>query len=44
METIGSRIEALRLELGLKKSDIWQGAGLSSGIYSQWLNGQSLKG
>ena len=44
METIGQRIVRRRLELGLSKTDIWQGAGLSSGVYSQWMNGAKLSG
>lgn len=44
MKGIGQRIEQVRLELGLSKSDIWKPVGLSSGVYSQWLNGATLKG
>ena len=44
MKGIGQRIEQVRLELGLSKSDIWKPIGLSSGVYSQWLNGANLKG
>lgn len=44
MKGIGQRIEQVRLELGLSKSDIWKPTGLSSGVYSQWLNGTNLKG
>jgi phage repressor protein C with HTH and peptisase S24 domain len=44
MENIGTRIEALRIERGLTKSDIWKAAGLSSGAYSHWMNGGALKG
>jgi len=41
---IGQRIEEVRKELGLSKTEIWKPCGLSSGIYSQWLNGMELKG
>jgi phage repressor protein C with HTH and peptisase S24 domain len=44
METIGQRIEQVRVEKQLSKSDIWKGASLTSGVYSQWMNGQSLQG
>lgn len=44
MKTIGERIEYIRKEKKLSKTDVWKGAGLSSGVYSQWLNGQSLAG
>jgi SOS-response transcriptional repressor LexA len=42
--TIGHRIEQVRLEKGLSKTDVWKGAGRSSGVYAQWLAGGSLKG
>jgi SOS-response transcriptional repressor LexA len=41
---VGQRIEEMRLERGLSKTEIWKPAGLSSGIYAQWLNGSDLKG
>jgi len=41
---IGQRIDEVRIELGLSKTEIWKPCGLSSGIYSQWLNGMELKG
>jgi phage repressor protein C with HTH and peptisase S24 domain len=44
MNTLANRINAVRLELGLTKSDVWKSAGLSSGAYSHWMNGGSLKG
>lgn len=44
METVGKRIEKVRLEKGLSKTQIWKSAGLTSGIYSQWLNGMALSG
>lgn len=44
MYSIGQRIEEIRKQKGLSKTAIWKGAGLSSGVYSQWLNGQSLAG
>ena len=44
METLAMRIDERRKELGLKKTDIWKGAGLSSGAYAQWMNGSKLKG
>jgi phage repressor protein C with HTH and peptisase S24 domain len=44
MNTLALRINAVRLELGLTKSDVWKGAGLSSGAYSHWMNGGTLKG
>ena len=44
MNTLADRINAVRLELGLSKSDVWKGAGLSSGAYSHWMNGGTLKG
>lgn len=42
METIGQRIEQVRLKKGLTKTDIWKAAGLSSGVYKQWLDGGKL--
>lgn len=42
--TIGQRIEQVRLEKSLSKTAIWKGAGLTSGVYAQWLDGGSLKG
>jgi phage repressor protein C with HTH and peptisase S24 domain len=44
MTTLANRINTVRLELGLTKSDVWKGAGLSSGAYSHWMNGGTLKG
>jgi hypothetical protein len=44
MNTLANRINAVRLELGLSKSDVWKGAGLSSGAYTHWMNGGALKG
>ena len=44
MQTIGRRIEQLRIERGLKKTDVWKGAGVSSGAYSQWMSGGTVKG
>jgi len=44
MDSLAHRIEAVRTEKGLTKTDIWQGAGLSSGVYAQWMNGAALKG
>lgn len=44
MKTIGIRIEARRIELKLKKTNIWKGSGLTSGVYAQWMNGAGLKG
>ena len=41
---IGSRIELVRIELGFKKTQIWKAAGLTSGAYSQWMNGGDLSG
>jgi phage repressor protein C with HTH and peptisase S24 domain len=38
------RIEEVRKERGMSKSDIWRGAGLSSGAYSHWMNGGTLRG
>lgn len=38
------RIEQVRLEKGLSKTDVWKRAGLSSGAYSHWMNGGTLKG
>ena len=43
-KNVGQRIEEVRLEKGLSKTDIWKPAGLSSGVYAQWLNGAELKG
>jgi phage repressor protein C with HTH and peptisase S24 domain len=44
MDTIAMRIEEVRKERGLSKTDIWKGAGLSSGAYSHWMNGGTLLG
>jgi SOS-response transcriptional repressor LexA len=43
-KTIGQRIDEVRIELGLKKTDIWKPIGLTSGVYAQWVNGTELKG
>lgn len=42
MKTIGQRIEEVRIERSLSKTDVWKGAGLSSGVYAQWLAGSKL--
>lgn len=42
MKNVGQRIEEVREELGITKTKIWKGAGLTSGIYSQWLDGSKL--
>lgn len=42
MKTIGQRIEQVRVERELTKTDIWKAAGLSSGVYKQWLDGGKL--
>jgi len=44
VSNIGARIEAERQALGLSKTDVWKGAGVSSGMYSQWMNGSEPKG
>lgn len=44
MSSIGERIESERIKKGLSKTEIWKGAGLTSGVYSQWMNGQTLNG
>lgn len=44
MEKLAVRIESRRIELGLSKTDVWKGAGVSSGAYSHWMNGGALKG
>lgn len=44
MNTIGQRIEEVRILRKMSKTDVWKGAGLSSGVYSQWMNGQGLYG
>lgn len=44
MNTLAKRLEARRIELGLSKTDVWKGAGLSSGAYTFWMNGSELKG
>lgn len=44
MKTLAMRIEEVRIERGLSKSDIWKAAGLSSGAYSHWMNGGALRG
>jgi len=41
---IGQRIDEVRKELGLTKTQIWKPSGLTSGVYSQWLNGMDLNG
>ncbi|ROH87977.1 XRE family transcriptional regulator [Pseudomethylobacillus aquaticus] len=44
METTAQRIESRRVALKLSKTDVWKGAGLSSGVYAQWMNGSKLTG
>lgn len=43
LDTLAKRIEFLRLEKKLSKTDVWDGVGLTSGVYAQWMNGQNLK-
>lgn len=42
MKTIGQRIDEIRRQRGLTKTDIWKPLGLSSGAYTHWMNGGKL--
>jgi SOS-response transcriptional repressor LexA len=44
MSTLKERLEEVREERKLSKSDIWKGAGKSSGAYSHWMNGGGMDG
>jgi phage repressor protein C with HTH and peptisase S24 domain len=41
---MANRITATLAELGLTKSDLWKGVGVSSGAVTHWLNGGKLSG
>ena len=44
MNNFAERLEKRRIQLGLSKTEIWKGVGVSSGMYSQWLNNSKPSG